>query len=126
MSNFNNNQTVVGLRTTTINIPSTDFYTFQGTLQLKDLLPTPIPGPGGGAGTGTNASPTQDQPSQVVVTINQNGTPRYTGQAGAKGFSIGINCTAADVITIVTSSSDTYDQGANAVKMTLAVSEGTL
>lgn len=126
MAQFNLNQTVVGLRTVTINIPSTDLYNFQGTLQLRSTMANPTPGPGAGAGTGTNASPTQDVPSQVLVTINKNGSPVYTGQAGAKGFSVGIQCAANDVITIVTSSSLASDAGLAATKLTLAVSEGPL
>jgi len=81
-------------------------------------------GPGGGAGTGTGGT---SVPSQVVVTIKQNGSTILTTQPGQLGFAInGLPCTAADVITIQRSSSLSQDQQPQAIRMTLSVSEGPL
>lgn len=111
------------LATHTITIPTTDTYTFQGTLTLPNLEPSATQGPGGGAGTGTGGGSVVD--SQVVITIKQNGTTRYTSQPGDRGFVLqGLSCTAGDVITIQRSSSLAQDQQPNAIRLTLMVYEG--
>lgn len=120
-------QTVNGLSTTTINIPTTDFYTVAGTLELPSQGATATQGAGGGAGTGAVA--TQRLSSQVVVTVNHNGSPIYTGAAGLKGFSTGAQCTAGDTMTVVLTSSETStqpDPQLNAVKATITVIEGAI
>lgn len=119
-----NTQTVNGLSTTTINIPTTDFYTVAGTLQLPTAGPTASTGAGGGAGTGAVA--TNQTQSQVVVTVNHNGSPIYTGAAGAKGFSTGAQCTAGDTMTVVLTSSLSQDQQPNAVSATITTVEGAI
>ncbi len=126
MANFVSVQTTTNLGTTTVNIPTTDVYNFVGTLTAPDVVPTPTPGPGGGAGTGTGGGP--EIPSQVVVTIRQNGgSPLLTTTAGSLGFALNsVSCTAGDVITFVTSSSLAQDQAPQAIKLTLAVSEGAI
>lgn len=116
--------TRTNLGTHTVTIPTTDAYVFVGTLTLPVDPGTVTAGPGGGAGTGTGAAP--QLPSQVVVTVNQNGTPVLVTSPGSKGFEVTLNCTAADVITIVTSSSAAIDNQTNAVKWTLSISEGPL
>lgn len=116
--------TVTNLATHTITIPTTDTYNFAGTLTLPNIVTSATQGAGGGAGTGTGGVVV---PSQVVVTIAQNGTTIYTGAAGALGFTLnGVSCTANDSITIQRSSSLAQDQQPEAVKMTLSVSEGPI
>lgn len=124
---FIQSETSTNLATHTVIIPTTDVYSFQGTLTLPNIVPTPTPGAGGGAGTGANPAITQQVNSQVVVTINQNGTPILTTQAGARGFYLpAVSCTAGDVITFVRTSSLSQDEQLNAIRMTLAISEGAL
>jgi hypothetical protein len=123
---FNSTQTVVGLNTTTINIPTTDQYNFIGTLTTKNNDGSMSAyGPGGGAGTGVGAAtPIQ---SQVIVTVKQNGSTILTTHAGDRGFALNtLQCTAGDVITFALSSSSTQDQSLQSTKMTLAVSEGPM
>lgn len=125
MANFISVQSVTNLGTTTIKIPTTDIYSFVGTLTAPDLVPTPVPGPGGGAGTGSGGGPSVQ--SQVVVTIRQNGSALLTTVAGSLGFALNaVSCTAGDVITFVISSSLAQDNQPQAIKMTLAVSEGPI
>ncbi|CAM6004763.1 unnamed protein product [Sphagnum balticum] len=121
---FVQSATYTGLQTYTVNIPTTDLYNFEGTLTVPTAVPTAAQGPGGGAGTGSAVA--SISPSQVVVTVKQNGTTIYTGQAGALGFGLlAVSCSAGDVITFVLSSSLASDSAMlNSVKMTLSVSEG--
>jgi len=121
---FTLSTTVTNIATTTITIPTTDTYNFQGTLTLPNIVTAATQGAGGGAGTGTGGT---FSPSQVVVTIKQNGTTIYTGAAGALGFAVnGVSCTANDSITIALSSSQAQDNQPEAIKMTLSVSEGPI
>lgn len=116
---------VSNLATHTITIPTTDVYTFQGTLTLPNLEPSATQGPGGGAGTGTGGGSVVD--SQVVVTVRQNGSTIFTSSPGDRGFLVtALPCTAGDVITIQRSSSLPQDQQLNAVRMTLMVYEGAV
>lgn len=123
MSQFSQRTSVTNLATHTIVIPTTDVYGFQGTLTLPEVVPTAIQGPGGGAGTGTGGGPLV--PSQVVVTIKQNGSTVMTTNPGDRGFLLrSLQCTAGDVITIVRSSSLLQDEQLNVLRMTLMVNEG--
>jgi hypothetical protein len=122
---FVNVQSVTDLGTTTINIPTTDVYNIQATLQLPTQSGSALAGPGGGAGTGTGAPPQVS--SQVVATVKQNGTTILTTAPGQQGFALNtLVCTAGDVITIALSSSLSADQQPQAIKMTIATSEGAL
>lgn len=109
MANYNQNLTVAGLGTTTILIPTSDIYTIKGTLTLPTLTTT--------SGVGQSA---------VVVTVNQNGSPIYTGPAGSEGFSTGCTAAANDSITIVLTSAAAIDLPPNSVKMTVSIWEGAL
>src|SRR5271156_468924 len=121
---YTQSASVTNLATHTITIPTTDIYNIQGTLTLPNIVTAATTGTGGGAGTGTGGT---FVPSQVVVTIKQNGTTIYTGAAGALGFALtGLACTANDVITIIRSSSLAQDNQPNAIRMTLAISEGPI
>ena len=123
---FVQTQTTPGLETTTVNIPTTDTYNFLGTITTRHAeSPQVSSGPGGGAGTGVGGAPTI--PSQVIVTIKQNGTTIYTSQQGDRGFALNtVSCTVGDVMTFVLSSSLATDQGINSTRLTLAVSEGPI
>jgi hypothetical protein len=125
MANFTSSQTVTGLQTTTVNIPTTDQYSFTGTLTTTNNDGSMSAyGTGGGAGTGTGGEPIQ---SQVVVTIKQNGSTILTTAAGARGFALpAVECTAGDVMTFALNSSLAQDEQTNAIKMTLTVTEGPL
>jgi len=115
--------TVTGLNTFTFSVPNTDAYTVQGTLEIPDIVPgMSAYGAGGGAGTGTGGGPQVN--SQVVVTIKQNSTTLQTTSAGARGFIVGVNASAGDIISVILSSSLSQDQQLNAIKCTIAISEG--
>jgi hypothetical protein len=77
MANFSQSIAVTNLATHTLIIPTTDVYSFQGTLQLPNIVPSATQG-------------------------------------------------AGDTITIVRSSSLAQDNQLNAIKMTIAISEGPL
>jgi hypothetical protein len=122
---FIQSTSVTNLATHTIVIPTTDIYSFQGTLSLPNVVPSVVAGPGGGAGTGSGGGPQVS--SQVVVTIKQNGSTIYTSNPGDRGFCLNaVSCVAADVITIIRSSSLAQDEQPNAIRMTLAISEGAI
>jgi hypothetical protein len=107
MANFYVNETTQGLGTiATAQASTTDIYRVSG----KITLPTIIQG-----------SPA---PSQVVVTINVNGSPVYTGLAGAEGFRANPACSAGDIITVVLTSSAPTDAALNVIKSTISISEG--
>lgn len=119
----NQNQTVTNLGTTTLNIVNTDTYTVNVKLQAPNIVPTAAQGAGGGTGTGS--TPGTQIASQVVITINKNGSSQGASSAGAKGLQIrGISCTTGDNITVVLTSSLAQDQQPNAVQATIALSEG--
>jgi hypothetical protein len=125
MANPNSTLSSQGLNTITFTAPTTDVYSFQGTIAPPKYSTSATSGPGGGAGTGTGGG--ADVPSQILITINKNGTPVYTGTAGAQGFQLdGIALAAADVITIVPTSSLSQDNQPNAIRITLAITEGSL
>lgn len=126
MSQFTNISSISGLRAHTVNIPTTDQYAIQCTLTTPSAQsPAATQGPGGGAGTGTGGPP--KIPSQVVMTVRQNGSTVYTSAPGDTGLVIpALQCTASDVITVTMTSSLASDQALNSVRMTCAVSEGPL
>ena len=99
---FSQNFTFCGLGTFTMSIPIAGLYFFRGKLSLPQLT----------QGSG---------PSACLVTINQNGSPVYTGTAGAEGFETNFVCALNDVITIVFSSSAAADLPLNVIKSTMSV-----
>lgn len=103
MASFNVNSALVGLGTSTFGIPVAAFYNISGKLTLPTITD----------GDASN--------SQVVVTINQNGSPIYTGQAGARGFGVEASCQAGDTIAIILSSSATVDNLPNTVHCVLSI-----
>ena len=104
-SGFNQNIEAVGLGTTSVTVPYTGAYFVSG----KFTIPTLV----GGAGA-----------SSLVVTVNQNGSPIYTGQAGPEGFYTNVSCVAYDVIAIVLTSVAAVDAVNNAVKAVYSIGQG--
>jgi hypothetical protein len=115
--------TVTGLQEFDFIVPTTDAYTIQGTLEVPFVVPTAAQGPGGG-GIGTGSTPGLPTPSQIVTVVKQNSTTKYTSNPGDKGFLTGINATAGDTIKVIFSSSQIQDEQLNAMKCTIAISEG--
>lgn len=94
----------VGLTTETFTIPTTGLYNVAAQI-------TEIP------------------PSGLSVVINQNGSPIYTAPTitptqTALQFKFSFPATAADVITVVLSSSTANDLLLNSVKMNVAIGQG--
>lgn len=110
-SGFNQNIESVGLGTTSVTVPYAGPYFVKGKITLPTLV--------GGQG-----SPGQASASSLVVTINQNGSPVYSGPVGAEGFYNDISCAAYDVIAIVLSSSAPVDAVLNAVKAVYSIGQG--
>lgn len=105
MDNYVQNTVFNGLGTQSFTIPIAGPYFVEGHLSLPSLVG------GGGA-------------SQVVVTINQNGSPIYTGQAGAEGFYKDMLCAANDVIAVVLNSSAAPNLGLNVIKANISIGLG--
>lgn len=104
-SGFNQNIESTGLNTISVTVPYAGAYFVKG----KFMIPTLVDG--GGA-------------SSLVITVNQNGSPVYTGNAGAEGFYTNISCAANDVIAMVLSSSAAIDAVNNAVKVRYSIGQG--
>lgn len=104
---YNQNLTNVGLNTLTTSVPTAGPYSIKGKLTLPTYTDD--------GSTGTSA---------VVTTVNQNGSPIYTGLAGAEGFYTTFLAAAGDTITVVFTSSATVDQAPNAVKATIGLTSG--
>ena len=104
-SGFNQNIESTGLNTISTTVPYAGPYFVKG----KFTLPTLVDGAGA---------------SSLVVTVNQNGSPVYTGSAGAEGFYKNLSCSAYDVIAIVLSSSAAIDAVNNAVKAVYSIGQG--
>lgn len=105
MANYAQNLVVNGLGTTSVTIPVADDIFVEGHMSLPTLTN------GGGV-------------SAALVVINKNGSPVYTGQAGAEGFRADIACAAGDVIAVVISSSAPADLPLNVIKTTMSIGSG--
>lgn len=105
MDNFNQNVVFAGLGTESFTIPITGVYFIEGHLSLPTLVG------GGGA-------------SSVLVTINQNGSPVYVGNAGAEGFYKDLSCVLGDVIAVVLSSAAAADAPLNVIKANISIGLG--
>jgi hypothetical protein len=95
---------LAGLNTYSVSVPSAGIYEIRGnvthpTAQDSGLM------------------------SSVVVTVNQNSSPIYTGIAGARGFRVNALCALNDTLSVVLSSSAPVDQGLNVIKTTIAISQ---
>lgn len=102
---FNQTTESTGLSTTTFIAPTAGTYTVTGKLSLPMIT-------GGGPG------------SQVVVTVNQNGSPVSVGLPGAEGIKAELNCAALDSITVVLSSSLASDSLLNVIKAAIGFTNG--
>jgi hypothetical protein len=94
----------VGLITDTFTVPTTGLYNLEAQI-------TEIP------------------PSGLSIVVNQNGSPIYTAPAltptqSAIQFKVDINGVAADVITLVLSSSNTNDTMLESVKTNISIGQG--
>lgn len=101
--NYFQNATLQGLGTLTIVVPDAGVYYINGQVSLPSIS----------AGSSANSS--------VVVTITQNGTTRYTGAAGDRGFHLERALSASDSIAIITSSSAAVDQDSNSIKTVIQI-----
>lgn len=77
-------------------VPNTFF------VRVKSTIPTLVNG--GGA-------------SSLVITINQNGSAKYTGQVGAEGAYVNLSVADQDVIAVVFSSASANDTSASVKSM---------
>lgn len=105
-NDFSQNAALGGLGTYTVVIPNAGPYIVKGKLTLPTIV--------GGASAN----------SSCVVTVVQNSTTIYTGNAGAEGFSTTFLGAAGDSIAITTSSAASVDQPLNAIKMVVGISQG--
>ena len=103
-SGFNQNSVINGLNSSSVTVPYAGPYIVKGKITLPTLV--------NGAGS-----------SSLVVTVNKNGSPVYTGLAGAEGFKTFVNCAAYDVLQVALSSSNANDTSLT-VKSTVEVSQG--
>lgn len=106
MAAFNQNLVFNGLGTLSLTVPVAGAYFIDG----KISLPTMPKG--------------DSAPSSCLVTINQNGSPIYTGIAGAEGFYKTVTCAASDVLAMVFSSSAAVDQPLNVIKSVVSIGLG--
>jgi hypothetical protein len=109
-SGFNQNCVVNGLNSFSVTVPYAGPYIVKGKISLPGLVD----------GQGV---PGQASASSLVVTINQNGSPKYTGPTGAEGFKTSLNCAANDVLQVALSSSNSNDSSLT-VKTTVEFSQG--
>jgi hypothetical protein len=104
-SGFNQNIESVGLNTVSVTVPYAGPYFVKGKVFLPTLVDAGIA-------------------SSVVITVNQNGSPVYTGLAGAEGFYVDVSCAANDILAVVPSSGVSTDALANAVKLRISIGQG--
>lgn len=107
MANFNKSLSAVGLGTiATFTVPDTAIYAVDGKMTIPSI------------NQGSSAQ------SALVVVVNVNGSPVYTGSAGSKGFHTQVAANASQVVTVVLSSAAVVDNALNAVKSTVTISVG--
>jgi hypothetical protein len=105
MATYNQNFTFTGLGTLSTSLPIAGPYFVDG----KITVPTIVSG---------------GVPSQLVVTINQNGSPIYVGPAGAEGFHVDLLGAVNDTLAVVFSSSLASDALINTNKAVIAIGSG--
>lgn len=105
MPQYAQNLAFNGLGTLSVTVPSAGDYFCEGHITIPTITN------GGGQ-------------SSLLVVVNQNGSPVYTGQAGAEGFRTVVSCAANDVIAIVFSSSNPNDLVLNAIKSVISIGQG--
>lgn len=107
MAQFNQSSVIVGLNSYSVSLPNAAPYVFKWKISLPTIVD------GGGA-------------SSVVMTVTNTttSTTLFTGTAGASGGSVTANCAANDVVQFALTSANANDAGLNAVKTTVAISQG--
>jgi len=105
MAAYNQNFVFNGLGTQSFIVPTAG----PGFVEGKSELPTLVGG--GGA-------------SSLVVTVNQNGSAIYTGNAGALGFYTTYSGAVGDTIAVVYTSSASADSAYNAIKSKIEIGGG--
>lgn len=103
--NYSQNLAFSGLGTVTVKVPNTDVYSVSGKIELPTIS----------SGSSQSA---------VVVVVNKNGSPVYTGATSSRGFQTVVSCTAGDTLTIVLSSAATVDQSLNVIKSVMSIDQG--
>lgn len=104
---FSQNTILSGLGTVTFIAPSNGDYKIDGKISLPSMS------------AGDTAA------SALVVTINKNGSPVYTGLAGARGFeNVILALLTTDTVTVVMSSAAAVDQPRNVIKSSISISRG--
>lgn len=110
MANFSQNFAISGLETLTVVMPVAGLFQLSGKIKLPRLAASDASDPN-----------FLSYPSAVVVTIKQNGSTIFTGQAGADGFSIPLLTALKDSITVQLSSSAAEDAVLNAVSAVVSI-----
>lgn len=105
MATYDQNLVFNGLGTQSVTVPFVGVYFIEGHTSLPTLVG------GGGA-------------SELLTTVNQNGSPVYVGPVGAEGFKTQLNCAVNDVIDVVYSSSAAADQPLNVIKSNVSIGMG--
>ena len=100
------NLVFTGLGTLTLAIDTTGTYFIEGHTSVPTIT------------DGSGAT------SAVVTTVNQNGSPKYVGLAGAEGFRTQLLCTAGDTLTVVFTSAAAVDQPLNVIKSNISLGQG--
>lgn len=106
MASFNQNMAFSGLGTfALIPAPAAGVYFVEGHMSLPTIVN------GGGA-------------SSALVVVNVNGSPMYTGVAGAEGFKADLVLAASDAVTVVVSSAAAADAPLNVIKGNISFGQG--
>lgn len=103
MSNYKKNTVFQGLGTVSTTVPDDGIYLVDGKISLSSI-------------------PAGESASSLVTVVNKNGSPVYTGLAGARGFSVKVPCAANDVIAVVFSSASNVDIAKNVIKSNISIS----
>ena len=103
---FNQNASFAGLKTYSVIVPAAGLYF----VDSKISLPSVRDGDG--------------KVSLHLAVVNVNGSPVYTGLAGAEGFKTDMICAAGDTVAVVLSSAAAADQPLNVIKSNIAIGSG--
>ena len=102
MNNPNSSMQIEGLNSGTFIAPNAGVFNFDGKLTFPEQ-----------AEGSTTTNP-------VVVTITQNSSTVYTGNAGAQGFKVSLTCAQNDSI-VITLSSSAPPQNYNRIRANIAI-----
>lgn len=102
---FNQNASFAGLGTYSVIVPTAGLYFVDGKISLPSVRDG-------------------DGKSACLAVVNVNGSPVYTGVAGAEGFKTDMICAAGDTVAVVLSSAAAADQPLNVIKSNIAIGSG--